>query len=136
MEIVNGKCQQQVIHTHCKKLIRVFIFDRNIPHSFSGKSNRSLLLTRNSIKVRFKFLSTFHVYLTYLIFDSLFFNGNFSLENRGKTSKGDIYLVFFNSYFNFIEGHFYHSSLHQNIHAKPKQKAEKIWIFLTTNCAC
>lgn len=36
------------------------------------------------------FLSTFHVYLTYLIFDSLFVDGNVSVENRGKPIKGDI----------------------------------------------
>ena len=37
------------------------------------------------------FLSTFHVYLTYLIFDSLsVVDGNVSVENRGKPINGDI----------------------------------------------
>lgn len=82
------------------------------------------------------FLSTFYVYPSYLIFDSIFVDGNFSLENRGKAIKSDIASVFLILIFNFIGGHFYHSSLHQNIHAKGQQKMEKIWIFLTTNCAC
>ena len=82
------------------------------------------------------FLSTFYVYPSYLIFDSIFVDGNFSLENRGKAIKSDIVSVFLILIFIFIGGHFYHSSLHQNIHAKSQQKMEKIWIFLTINRAC
>lgn len=79
----------------------------------------------NKIPPRFGFmsLSTFHAYFYTINFGLL---GTFSLENRGKPS---------NPYLNYTGGYFHHSSLHENIYAKSKQKGGKDWIFLTTNCA-